>query len=711
VQECMSSIKKFLVIVLVIGSFLGHAQQPEIYNQFFMNPYLYNPAYAGVEGHTVIYALYHNQWANIEGAPQISHVSFHTPLKGGIGIGAMAFNDTQGLLSKTQGKISASYLITMDREHHLRLGMSIGGGTQGVNFGELDDPSDPAFLNISQNTSYLLSDFGATYHFGHFNLGFSIPNLISYDQFQSESLSPLRVKPLDNMMFKVNYRGHISHDLAIEPHLIYRFSNIVPDQLEGTVIFHIYHVMWAGATYRQDNTFAVTIGAKIKEKIAVGYGYELGNLNISNLLGPTHEIHIGFHLGSKKAHASHVSSFIKSHQLSPEQRATLAAKEREEQLQELQSSRSTPQAGGDELSIAGRSADSSDELSIAGGQSANDETQSGETASSDSEVEKKWTVDTSSPQAVRTNPFGEQEKALVIKSFDEQGEEIYAVAWEPVEENWELMEDEAPIIRKSSDGTSELGVKYLRENADGQKQMIVKWEPVVTKNQMDDLMAGSSTSEIVAQNISNSAAASTPPETEPTVDNSQPTERNVAAFISDSTPPSDATESAPIEDSIDNGNVVDTSPNNALPVDNQLRESTPDASVSEVATTPSNTPSADTEERSKGDENLTGDFRSHEELAASDDHLEVTRGDNMLELPAGYYLIGGAFEEFEHAENLSDQLFEKGYHDVIVGFLSARGYYYTVVSRHDSLNQANSSKNSVKQRPSMKEVWVLKVNN
>lgn len=645
----MQKMKKLILGMLILSANCVVAQQTEIYNQFFMNPYLYNAAYAGVEGHTVLYALYHNKWTNLDGGPEISHFSFHTPLKGGIGIGAAAFNDRYGPIGKNQGKISASYLLTIDREHHLRLGLSIGGGTQSLNFGSLDDPTDPAFTNIISNQSFAVADFGATYHFGHFNVGFSIPNLIGYDVFQGESISPIRVKPLDNTMFKINYRGHISHDLAIEPHLIYRYSNLVPDQIEATVIFHIYHLVWAGATYRQNNTYAATFGAKIKEKFALGYAFELGNTAISGLTGPSHEVHLGMHLGTKKEHAAHVSSFIKSHRLTPEQRAALAAKEREEKLQALQASRQAPRQDSDALGIVGSNQSDSDALGIAG-KSEEPEEEAQEVAN-----ETAWEVDASLPTATRTNPFGEQEKAIVIRQVSAAGDTVYAVAWEPVEEDWELV-DEPPINRSSSDGTTELGVKYYRTKSNGEKELIIKWEPVVSSSQMNDLLESSSTEEVLAQNTVNM----------------------VDEPVEDIEPEDIEQEEVPITEEVP----VEPTPRNVIAA-----------------------------EKEKGDETLTEDFRTHEELAASDEPLAVTRGDNMLELPVGYYLIGGAFEEYEHAEDYSDELFPKGYHDVIVGYSSARGYYYTVLSRHASLNEANAEKARVRRRQGMSDVWVLNVEN
>ena len=710
----MNKIKQILFGILLLFAGLVNAQQSEVYNQFFMNPYLYNAAYAGVEGHTVFYALYQKKWANIDGAPQISNVAFHTPLKGGIGIGAMVFNDNYGIINKSLGKLSASYLVTIDREHHLRFGMSVGGGTQGINFGELDDPSDPAFQSVLENSSFMVADFGATYHFDHFNVGFSIPNLIGYNVFQGESFAPVRVTPLDNIMFKINYRGHINHDIAIEPHLIYRYSNHLPDQLEATVIFHIYHVVWAGATYRQNNTYAATFGAKIKEKIAVGYGYELGNLSISSLTGPTHEVHIGFHLGTKKEHAAHVSSFIKSHQLTTEQRAALAAKEREEKLQELQASRPNENPQSDALGIVKTTPakeNNSDALGIV----------KTSTTPKEEPKEDPWKVDQSKMNATRTNPFGEKEKAIVIKHVNQEGETVYAVAWEPVDEDWELIDDAPPIQRQSTDGTTEIGVKYYRQAANGSKELIVKWEPVVNEEQVDALLKSESTEEVIAQQVDDqtnnkqqeseliippTSINNTNTQSRDVVVNQpqEPVQQTTNNTTSSKQPEPQVTQTPTNTSDIKTQETVVTKQPVAEP------DPTPTQQIVTNQTTQKQEDHPEAIERSKGNENLTNDFRSHDEIADSNEHLQVTRGNNMLELPSGFYLVAGVFEEYEHAESLSDDLFPKGYHDVIVGYLSARGYYYTVISRHNSLSEANNAKARVRQRSGMSKVWVLQVN-
>ena len=576
----------------------SNAQVNAVYNQFFLNPYLYNPAYAGVEGHSVVYALYKQQWSNISGAPTIINANFHTPLKGGIGLGVMVYNETFGPFETSWGKVSSSYLLTIDKEHYLRFGLSLGGGTNSFNFNDNDSPADPAILNLVPDNTFFLGDFGATYHFGHFNVGISIPNLVSYEAFSAESISPVQISPLDNILAKMNYRGHISDEVAIEPHILYRYNDAGPSLIEGSVIFHIKHIIWAGGSYRQDNNFIGLFGLKIKESFALGYSYELGNSSISSTLGPTHEIHVGYHLGTKKKHAKHAHSFIKSHPLSPEERAKKRELEREKKLAALRETRPSDAASGDD-----------DALSII------------PTAPVQAETSE-------TPPASRTNDLGEQEKALTLDKTLADGTVAPITTWVPADspdEVWSLDENAEHRERTALDGSKEVAVELIRTDGAGNKQKVVKWEPVVP-------VAIAPVAAIEEEQVS---------EDEPVLDEE---------------------------------------------------------------------PVAIVEEPVRIDPELTQDFRSIEEIVNSDEPLVVTRGSHLLELPAGNYVIAGAFEVFDHAEDYSDDLFQRGFHDTIVGYVSARGYYYVVVFQSPNIGNAVTERNKIRRIDDLSEVWVLKVN-
>jgi type IX secretion system PorP/SprF family membrane protein len=595
----MNGILRFsLISLLVITLFPSKAQQPQVYNQFFMNPYMYNPAYAGVEGHAAIFVMYRDQWTNIEGAPQVSHASFHVPLQGGIALGGAAFNVTQGLLTTSAAKASASYLINIDRTHFLRFGMSLGAGINSVNISEFDSPGDAAFNNFLDQSTFFIGDVGVAYHFGHFNVGVSLPNLFSYNPITQKEVADLKFSPTDNILFKMNYRGHVSDDFAFEPHVIYRYSNVVPHQIEGTMIAHLYHIVWVGASYRQDAGIIGLAGAKVKEKFAIGFAYELGNSSISSELGPTLEVNLGYHLGTKKDHAEHVSSFIKSHRLSAEERARKAELERQKQLAALKQSRPTAPADEDALEIAKPTVLDEPE------------------AESEVPTEKAddWDHQEEHEELTRTNQFGEEEKGIRLEKADADGDKNVVISWVPAADAGGMtVAPDGHLERTLPDGSKEVGVKYEKTNPEGDVEHIVKWDKAINESQ--------------------------------------------AAAISENP---------------------------------ELTEEHHD----EVA---------------KGDPELTQDFRTHEELGASNDHVTTKRGNHLLELPAGNYVIAGAFSVFDHAEDFSDELFQMGFHDTIVGYNSGRGYYYVVIYESGSLNQVRSKRDEFRNIPKLSKAWVLQV--
>lgn len=590
-------LKISLICTLFLSLFTAKAQQPQVYNQFFMNPYMYNPAYAGVEGHAAIFVMYRDQWTNVEGAPQVSHASFHVPLEGGIAIGGAAFNVTQGLLTTSAAKVSASYLINIDRTHFLRFGMSLGAGINGVNITEFDSPGDQAFENFLDQSTFFIGDFGVAYHFGHFNVGASLPNLFSYNPITQKEVGDVEFSPTDNAILKMNYRGHISDDFAFEPHIIYRYSNVIPHQFEGVLIAHLYHIVWVGASYRQDAGIIGLAGAKVKEKFAVGFAYELGNNNISSELGPTLEVNLGYHLGTKKDHAEHVSSFIKSHRLSAEERARKAELERQKQLAALQQSRAADTSDEDALSIASPTV-------LDGPESA---------AEIPTEPADSWDHQEDHGELTRINQFGEEEVGIRLESPSDESNNV-VISWVPKAEAAGLtVSADGHLERTLPDGTKEVGVKYDKVNPDGSVEHVIKWDKAITVAQ----------AEAIVQNP-------------------------------------------------------------------ELTEEHHD----EVA---------------KGNPELTQDFRTLDELGSSDAPMVTKRGNHLLELPAGNYVIAGAFEVFEHAQNYSDELFLLGYHDSNVGYSSGRGYYYVVVYESGSLRQTRSKRDDFRKIPKLSKAWVLQV--
>ncbi|MEL7146729.1 MAG: PorP/SprF family type IX secretion system membrane protein, partial [Bacteroidota bacterium] len=543
----------------------------------------------------------------IEGAPALSHVSFHTPLKGGIAIGASAYNDQEGLINTTAIKGSVSYLLAIDRKHYLRVGMSLGGGTKSINTDGFDSPADPAFSNLSESSSFTLGQFGATYHFGHFNVGFALPNLVGYEIVSDENFSRVKVDPFDEALLKANYRGHINDDIAFEPHLLYRYNQDLPNQFELAVITHLKHIVWVGASYRQDAGIVALFGTKVKEKIGIGFAYDIGNSNFNDLLGPTFELHIGYHLGTKKEHAEHVSSFIKSHRLTAEQRLE---KERKKQLAlEKQEEK-------DNANLREKLAESRKDR-----------------------LEKNGSEDapSTSQEKEASNPEAE--------GNDENNTEITKAA-----------ESEKPADTKESKDNITETEKARNES----------------KAKVNDI------NKLIEQQRRKAKENNTQ-QNEPEAVKREESPKTKSSSSQDS--------KNQLPDNVDSNGKV-TSSNDPQ---NNNQEVTP---IEKPVTT--NKPEVE-------------DNRTIAELAKSDDPKVVTGGDHMLELSNGHYIVAGAFQVFDHAEDFSDELFEKGYRDVIVGYISETELYYTVIFQSKNLDNAKKRRNALKDQNGLQEIWLLTV--
>ncbi|MEP2026856.1 MAG: type IX secretion system membrane protein PorP/SprF [Reichenbachiella sp.] len=303
--------KKITLIILLSLFLAGHgliAQDQKIYSQFFMNPYVMNPAYAGATGYTTFFGTYRQQWLGLEGAPAYSHISFSTPLENNISVGAMAFNNNENAIVTSGAKVTGGYLLEIDRKQFIRFGMSIGGGYTSY---DLDAGIDPTLLALSQSsTSYLMADLGVSYYYENFNVALSIPNLIGRDIVDANGFSEIVVEPYKDFVVQANYRHLVNRDFSIEPHLIYRFSIDNLSQYEAAVVAHIGHVIWAGLNYRQDYGMGALFGIKIQEKGAIGFAYEYGQSELESATSGTFEISLGLQLGDKKKNQKQAVSFI-----------------------------------------------------------------------------------------------------------------------------------------------------------------------------------------------------------------------------------------------------------------------------------------------------------------------------------------------------------------------------------------------------------------
>lgn len=295
------------------------AQDVTNFTQFFINPYSFNPSYAGVEGRNAFFLAYRKQWATIDGGPTIANLTFHTPLKGGLNFGLNIVNDTRGILSNSGMMLTLGYTVRLEDHKYIRFGLSAGGAWNGVNVDEIMDTNDPALTNLLDNNFSLLGNAGLSVHLNSFHFGASIPNIFAPSYVSPDAFTITEVKPFQSLVLHASNRFYFGGDKHIfEPYILYRMhqgprdEEKLPSQLEVAGVVHLNHVVWVGGSYKQD--FGISALGGIKNNFfLIGLSYSLGNTGINELNSPTYEVQLSYIFGPKpKRNPPPIYSFVNS---------------------------------------------------------------------------------------------------------------------------------------------------------------------------------------------------------------------------------------------------------------------------------------------------------------------------------------------------------------------------------------------------------------
>src|SRR5688572_12457712 len=114
----------FFVILQCLTHSRSSAQNYAVYNSYYINPYLYNPAEVATE-YTYLFVNHRQQWMGVDGAPMLTTVNLNTMLnetRAGIGVKASSFS--RGLLTTTDFTLTYAYGISLSPKNTLLFGLS-----------------------------------------------------------------------------------------------------------------------------------------------------------------------------------------------------------------------------------------------------------------------------------------------------------------------------------------------------------------------------------------------------------------------------------------------------------------------------------------------------------------------------------------------------------------------------------------------------------
>ena len=314
-------IKKYLcaaILILFCYQSALKAQEEIVYDQYYFNYYLVNPAVAGAERchHLMLTGKF--QWIGLQDAPMTQTLSFRTRVLNNVGIGAYLYNDRNGYSYRQGGQVTFAYHIPLtensrffmrERSIDRQLSFGVSAKVNHFNFSDkLFSEAPPGDVVIDYGGRdkgfYFNANFGVYFIWDGFFLGASGTNLIPSDMVEFGKEEP--VPPLTVFAF-TGYDFDLDYGMTLEPAAMFKINQLGNRQLDLNMKFmqtlpdNEDFSYWLQVCYRQGldggnaQALSLTPMGGIRYKgFHLAYAYTLGLTAINRHNSGTHEVMLGY---------------------------------------------------------------------------------------------------------------------------------------------------------------------------------------------------------------------------------------------------------------------------------------------------------------------------------------------------------------------------------------------------------------------------------
>ena len=285
---------------------VSFAQQLPQFTSYQLSPFLYNPAFAGVDGTTQLNAVIRNQWSGVREAPQTDVISGYGLLRNEkMGLGATAFKDVAGADSRRGITLSYAYHLRVKNDISLSLGLSAGFLQYRLDHTIINpyDDGDPVFNSPVLSSVVPTATFGAYLYADNFYASVALPQLLSStftlkDEYNDNSL--IEGGLTNHIFVGGGYIKDINDAFIIEPSLLLMLSSPAPASVELMTKLTYKDLLWTALSYRFNDAACMYIGVDINERFYVAYAHDFVTSELSTVTSGTNEFKLGFRFNKAK---------------------------------------------------------------------------------------------------------------------------------------------------------------------------------------------------------------------------------------------------------------------------------------------------------------------------------------------------------------------------------------------------------------------------
>lgn len=285
----------------------AQAQQSAQSSLFMLNPFQWNPAYAGLDYSLSATGGFRKQWVDLPGSPATQFLNAHLPLAiAGGGVGLKLENDAYGAERNAMAMVAYNYQMPVWQGV---IGFGFGAGVaqrtldgsklrtpEGIYNGPVFDHSDGILPLTREQGVVNTFEAGVFYKSEWLEAGISARNLSA----PSIRLNTLETTLSRSYIVTLGMHFDLNRLFTIHPSVLVR-SDAIQTQTDAAVIVRYRDNIFAGSSLRGYNSnsldaVAFIAGFKLNDHFTMGYAYDQTLSRLQDVSNGSHEIILTYNL-------------------------------------------------------------------------------------------------------------------------------------------------------------------------------------------------------------------------------------------------------------------------------------------------------------------------------------------------------------------------------------------------------------------------------
>jgi type IX secretion system PorP/SprF family membrane protein len=291
---------RIILLVFLLTTLKGTAQQDPIFTQYMYNGQVINPAYAGMWEKIGFTALVRKQWAGIHRAPLTEAISIHSPLGNErVGMGLNIINDNYGREERLSVLLDYAFEVSLTPQRRLRLGLKFGF----VNYKNPltdyllypDNEYDRAFAEDIDLSFLPNVGVGAFLYEDNYYVGLSVPKIVQ-NEFKDNYHNYSTTAEVRTAYLTGGYvfQFYALNKIIFKPTLMVRATIGAPIEFDLAANVMLKEQLWLGVMLRSGNAVSFMTQWIMNNNLRLGFAMDVTFNEIYPYQNGTYEFTIGY---------------------------------------------------------------------------------------------------------------------------------------------------------------------------------------------------------------------------------------------------------------------------------------------------------------------------------------------------------------------------------------------------------------------------------